>query len=574
MTSKVGPVACKTFREKLGPEILEIFDQHFKSFTDVQVLAGTHLLNHCDVVVESPTGSGKTLAFVLPMVRVLQTAQLGKDEIGALILSPSRELCTQIVNVIKPFADKLSLTVDTVTGGQKVEKNVKMFRNRGTSILVATPGRLFQIIQHEKTLIARKMKNLQLLVIDEADRFNEIQFEDHMREILSCIPKQRRTGLFSATQVKDDDDLMVFGLRNAKRVKVAHEANSAAPSSLNSYFTVCDADEKTSVCLEFVRQRKTKKFLIFFPSCNAVSYFHKIFERCLTKRPLFAVHGKCSNSHRAAQIKRFTESANGVMISTDVMARGIDIADIDWVVQYELPKHSSWFVHRAGRTARCGRDGNALILIATEQFPYIEFLDKHEKVKLEEVKVPTHTALKAEELREKMIKIQCSDRAILEAGTRAFVSHIEFYAKHDCHIVCPLNDLNVVGLAKSYALLRLPKMRELSQRNDLEQFERSAIETSTIAYADPKLEANRKQMMKEKHERKIETLAAKEKKRREKEMRKMKRNGFKSGRQAKMEIKKAQKRKAEEEDDTQNDIRLLKKIKRGKLSKKEIKNVL
>uniref|UniRef100_A0A8R1EPV2 ATP-dependent RNA helicase n=1 Tax=Caenorhabditis japonica TaxID=281687 RepID=A0A8R1EPV2_CAEJA len=154
-----------------------------------------------------------------------------------------------------------------------------------------------------------------------------------------------------------------------------------------------------------------------------------------------AVHGKCSNSHRAAQIKSFSDSTNGVMISTDVMARGIDITDIDWVIQFDLPKHSSWFVHRAGRTARCGRDGNALILIATEQLAYVNFLDNHEKVKLEEIKVPTSTSKKAEELRQKMIKIQCSDRAILEAGTRAFVSHVESYAKHDCHLICSLDGM-------------------------------------------------------------------------------------------------------------------------------------
>lgn len=577
MTSKVGAVATKTYREKLGPEILEVFDKSYKSFTDVQVLSGTHLLNLSDVVVESPTGSGKTLAFVLPMMRMIQNARLQPNDIGALILSPSRELCSQIVSVIKPFAEKLNLTVETVTGGQKVDKNIKMFKNKNINILVATPGRLFQIIQHEKTMIARAMKAVQLLVIDEADRFNEIQFEDHMREILSCIPKQRRTGLFSATQVKEEDDLMVFGLRNAKQVKVAQERNSAAPSTLKNYFVECPADEKTSVCLEFIRQRTDKKFLIFFPSCNSVRFFHKIFERCLGKRPLFAVHGKCSNPHRAAQIKAFSESANGVMISTDVMARGIDISDIDWVIQYDLPKHSSWFVHRAGRTARCGREGNALILIATEQLAYVNFLDNHEKVKLEEVKVPTSTSRKAEELRQKMIKIQCSDRAILELGTRAFVSHIESYAKHDCHLICSLDDLNVVGLANSYALLRLPKMRELSKRTDLNQFDRSAIETSEIKYADPKLEANRETMMKEKHEKKVETLAAKEKKRREKEARKMKRAGGRfKGRAtgANAEEKRAKKRKSEEEDDAQNDIRLLKKIKRGKLSKKEIKDVL
>lgn len=126
------------------------------------------------------------------MMRIIQNAKLQPQEIGALILSPSRELCSQIVTVIKPFAEKLNLTVETITGGSKVDKHIKMFKNKrylnfssrnapivfSINILVATPGRLFQIIQHEKTLVARTMKSVQLLVIDEADRFNEIQFED------------------------------------------------------------------------------------------------------------------------------------------------------------------------------------------------------------------------------------------------------------------------------------------------------------------------------------------------------------------------------------------------------------
>lgn len=573
MSKPLGSVAHKTFRDKLSPDILSVFDESFKKFTDVQVAAGTHLLNHFDVVVESPTGSGKTLAFLLPALQIMKAKKLGKSEIGVVVLSPSRELASQINAVAEPFAAKLGYTVMTVTGGTKVEKNLKNLKSEGANILVATPGRLFQLLQLEKNFMTKCLSKVEILIADEADRFNEIQFETQMREILTALPKQRRTGLFSATQAKEVEDLTIFGLRNAKRVQLTQSVDSVQPSTLNNFYTLCDAEEKTIVLLEFMRQRPDKKCLVFFPSCNSVRYFNMIFTRCLTKRPLFSVHGKCSNSQRATQIKQFSEKANGVMLSTDVMSRGIDISDIDWVIQFELPKHSSWFVHRAGRTARCGREGNALLILNTEQLAYVEFLSKHEKVKLDEVKVPTSSSRKAEELRQKMIKIECSDRVILEAGTRAFVSHVEAYVKHDCNIVCPFKDFDIVGLANSYGLLRLPKMRELSQRTDLDKFIRSGIETSEIKYADPKLEANRSTVMEQKHTKKIETLAAKKRKLKEKEARKEK---IKKEREGGKKVAEAasKKRRMEEEDDTANDIKLLKKIKRGKLSKKELRDVL
>ncbi|CAD6188416.1 unnamed protein product [Caenorhabditis auriculariae] len=563
--SKFGSVAQRTFRERLSREILEVFDQSFKKFTDVQVLSGTHLLNHSDVVVESPTGSGKTLSFLLPLFTILQKKKLQKNEIGALILSPSRELATQISKVALPYAEKLGLTVRTSTGGNKIEKDLKNFKEGSANILIATPGRLYSMLEAERAHLVRCFRSLEVLIVDEADRFSESQFEVALKDILASLPKQRRTGLFSATQTKQYDEMASFGLRNAKKVKVTHSEETVVPSSLNNFYTSCETSEKTLRCLEFIRQRPDKKFLIFYPSCSAVQYFHQIFTRCLTKRPLFRVFGKGLNvSQRATQIQKFSESSNGVMLSTDVMARGIDISDIDWVIQFELPKLSSWFIHRAGRTARCGREGNALIIIGTEQLAYVNFVSQHEKVALKEISVPTSSARKAEELRQKMIKIQCSDRAILEAGTRAFVSHIEAYVKHDCNIVFFI-DLDVVGLANSYGLLRLPKMRELAQRKDLEKFDRSSIETSTIKYADPKLEAGRESAMEEKHERKVSVLAEKAKK---EKLKLAKKNKHK-------EQTKAPKRKADDSgDDIHSDIRLMKKIKKGKLSKQEIKNVL
>ncbi|WKX99438.1 hypothetical protein Q1695_014375 [Nippostrongylus brasiliensis] len=548
-----------------------------------KIQAGCQLLTHHDVVVESPTGSGKTLSYLLPVFTILdKSTRLRQNEIGAVILSPSRELSTQIATVAAPYAAKLDYSIVTTVGGTKIEQNLKKLKNGG-NILVATPGRLYQLLTLDKSgSLKRSLKTVEILIIDEADRFNESQFEMHLKEILLALPKQRRTGLFSATQAKELEDLSMFGLRNKKSIKIKEASNLVSPSSLNNFYTVCEAAEKLICVVEFVRNKPDKKVLVFFPSCGGVKYFKSILTRVLTKRPLFAVHGHSSQSERSKQIDEFRKSDNGVMLSTDVMSRGIDIEDIDWVVQFEIPKLSSWFVHRAGRTARCGREGNALLVLSPQQTAYVAYLAKHEQVELKQISVPTSNAQKAVQLREKIAKIVSSDREILEAGTRAFVCHIESYVKHDCNIVCGLKDFDVPGLAHAYGLLRLPKMRELSGRKDLDKFQRSEIDTSTIKYANPALEEKRAEIMTAKHEKRIKVMKEKLKAKKEAEKKAAHKGAKKDG--AKSSVKnteqngkslkrKAEKDEADERDDLDSDVRLLRKMKKGRLSKKELKAV-
>ncbi|KAJ1348602.1 hypothetical protein KIN20_003941 [Parelaphostrongylus tenuis] len=420
-----------SYADLLDSEVLEVFQESFEQFTEVQ---------------------------------------LTKHQFGAVILSPSRELAMQIATVAEPFATRLNYSIMVTVGGIKLEKNLKRLKNGG-NVLIATPGRLFQLLSLDKSgSLQRSLKSVEILIVDEADRFNESQFEVHLKEILLALPKQRRTGLFSATQAKELTDLLMFGLRNKTLIKIKESSNLVSPSTLSNFYTVCQAEEKLICMVEFIRSKPDKKFLVFLPSCGGVKYFYAILTRILTKRPLYAVHGHNSPSERSRQIDQFCKSSNAVMFSTDVMSRGIDVKDIDWVIQFEVPKLSSWFVHRSGRTARCGREGNALLILSTEQTAYASYLSKHEQVELKQIFVPTVSAIKADQLREKIIKIVCSDREILEAGTRAFVCHIESYVKHDCNIVCGLKDLDVPGLAHAYGLLRLPKMRELSGRKDLDKF--------------------------------------------------------------------------------------------------------
>lgn len=570
-----------SYSSLLSTKVLEVFRERYEEFTRVQEEAGRELLNHHDVVVESPTGSGKTLSYLLPTFSMLdKKTTLRQHEFGAVVLSPSRELSVQIATVAAPFAAKLGYSVVVAVGGTKVEKNLKNLK-RGGNILIATPGRLYQLLSLDKSdSLKRSLKTVEMLVVDEADRFNESQFEMHLKEILQVLPKQRRTGLFSATQAKQLEDLSIFGLRNKKVIKIKEATNLVSPSTLNNFYTECETSEKLMHVVEFIRSKPDKKVLVFFPSCGGVKYFHTILVRVLKKRPLYAVHGHTSSSERSKQIDEFRKSGNGVMLSTDVMSRGIDIEDIDWVIQFEVPKLSSWFVHRCGRTARRGREGNALLVLSPQQTAYVGYLAKHEQVELRKISVPSSSAQKAKELRDKITKIVCSDREILEAGTRAFVCHIESYVKHDCNIVCGLKDLDVPGLAHAYGLLRLPKMRELSGRTDLDKFQRSDIDTSTIRYANPALERKRAEIMSAKHQKRLHAmkkkkLAAKgaDKKSGHKPLKQKTETKSDVASEKPKGLKRKLEQGAEEREDFENDVKLLRKMKKGRLSKKELRDV-
>ncbi|VDK24932.1 unnamed protein product, partial [Anisakis simplex] len=161
--------------------------------------------------------------------------------------------------------------------------------------------------------------------------------------------------------------------------------------------------------------------LIFVSTRFCVEYFKKLMERFLKKRKIFGIHGK-KKKNREQEIELFKKTPKSVMLCTDLMSRGIDIEDIDCVIQFDIPRESSWFVHRAGRCARSGRPGKNLLLLTTEESGYVEFISKYESLRMENIKIKTSNALKAEELRTRTIKMAVQDRDILECGTRAFVS--------------------------------------------------------------------------------------------------------------------------------------------------------
>jgi ATP-dependent RNA helicase DDX55/SPB4 len=416
--------------------------QGFERATPVQAATIGLLAGNKDVAVEACTGSGKTLAFVLPLVEILARAEtpFRKHSVGAIVVSPTRELAKQIYDVLVPFLSAMNQTPEMLAkakaakaaramllvGGTDAAADAKTFAEKGAVALVGTPGRLDDVMVRSKVM---DLKRVDLLILDEADRLLSMGFMKTLNAIVARLPKQRRTGLFSATQTEETEELARAGLRNPVRVTVRDAASQAAakaavaagapatsaaargklPAQLRLTYKICPVDRRLWHLREFLRggDARGKKVIAYFLTCACVDYFATALEPGGPADPnatdgrrlgsdairrenltgsssceVIALHGKMKQSQREAALSRFADANDGaLLLCTDVAARGLDIPGVDWVVQFDAPQDPAAFVHRVGRTARMGREGAALLYLAPHEASYVEFLEvRHIKV--------------------------------------------------------------------------------------------------------------------------------------------------------------------------------------------------
>ena len=333
-------------RALLSQETLATLDRlGFTRMTPVQAATIPLFFQRKDVAAEAVTGSGKTLAFIIPVLETLYrlTSPLSKHQIGALIVSPTRELASQISEVLAEFLKDSDgrLNYQLFIGGNKVEKDIEKFEEHGGNIVIGTPGRLEDLLLGKSVGITQGLnkfvtglKSIEMLILDEADRLLSLGFETALNTILGFCPKQRRTGLFSATQTSEVSSLIRAGLRNPAVVVVKDESrtedNQRTPSSLENFYLLCEAKTKLTVLLDLLSSRKSEKVMLFAATCACVDYFSLLLRHILSSSfKLFSIHGKMKKK-RHKIFSQFRSSPTGIMICTDVMARGIDIPDVDW----------------------------------------------------------------------------------------------------------------------------------------------------------------------------------------------------------------------------------------------------
>ncbi|MBS4052126.1 MAG: DEAD/DEAH box helicase [Methylomonas sp.] len=338
--------------------------------TPIQIKAIPTVLTGRDLLAAAQTGTGKTAGFTLPILHRLAQTSYGRDRpVRALILTPTRELAAQVgESVLKYGAHQHPrLKSEVVFGGVKI--NPQMMRLRGgVDILTATPGRLLDLVGQN----AVKLDKVEMLVLDEADRMLDMGFIRDIRKILALLPKKRQNLLFSATFSADIRKLTGDLLVNPVKIEVAVE-NSAAETIDQLVYTV-NKTAKTALLTHLVKSKNWQQVLVFTSTKHGAN---KLTEKLNTADiKAAAIHGNKSQGARTSALAGFKAGEIRVLVATDVAARGIDIAQLPHVVNFELPRSSSDYVHRIGRTGRAGKIGQAVSLVSQDEYQALRLVEK------------------------------------------------------------------------------------------------------------------------------------------------------------------------------------------------------
>ncbi|CAA21146.1 ATP-dependent RNA helicase Spb4 [Schizosaccharomyces pombe] len=532
--------------------------QGFKKMTPVQANAIPLFLKNKDLVVEAVTGSGKTLAYLLPCFDKVTRRDTDETGLGALIVAPTRELATQIFNVTKEL---LAYQPDSLDGGKKLvadmyiggkgtlTNDLASFREKNPSVVIGTPGRLNEMLSHISS------KHLEILILDEADTLIDMGFQRTLQSIISQLPKQRRTGLFSATMNDTVSSfLKIAGLRNSVRVSVtvtSKKIDTRTPSSLAIQSLVIPPIYKVQCMIHLLCTIEYEKAIVFFSSCASVEYFNSLFLTYKLPFEIVALHGQQVQSNRSRNFEKFKKSnKKTVLFTTDIASRGLDIPNVDFVLQLDPPLDPKSFSHRCGRAGRAGRAGVAIVLLNDGREEEYEELLRVRKVPITRIDTPIEALdlSRLKVLTHELRKIVSKDRDLYDKGLRAFVSHVRAYTKHHASFIFRIKDLDLGQLATAYALLHLPKMPELKDTEISENiFKKFDIDYATIPYRDQVREqARRRRLEVEKTEPKKLARPAKIKNEawsKQKEV-KEKRNTRREKRKSKKEFLKAQKNEA------------------------------
>jgi ATP-dependent RNA helicase RhlE len=353
-----------------------IRDSGYTTPTPIQQQAIPSVLSGRDLLAAAQTGTGKTAGFTLPILHRLSDKQVsGHRPIRALILTPTRELAAQVAESVTKYGahQKPRLKSDVVFGGVSI--NPQMMRLRGgVDILTATPGRLLDLVSQN----AVKLNQVEILVLDEADRMLDMGFIRGINKILALLPKKRQNLLFSATFSADIRKLTQSLLVKPVHIEVAVE--NAAADTVQQIAYAVNKTEKTALLTQLIKSNDWRQVLVFTSTKHGAN---RLTERLNSAQiTAKAIHGNKSQGARTSALADFKTGEIRVLVATDVAARGIDIAQLPLVVNYELPRSSADYVHRIGRTGRAGRNGLAVSLISQEENNALYLVEKLIGVKI------------------------------------------------------------------------------------------------------------------------------------------------------------------------------------------------
>lgn len=430
---------------------------NFTTLTDIQARAIPLALKGADILGAAKTGSGKTLAFIIPVLENLFRMQhVGKEAgLGAMIISPTRELAIQIFDVLHKVGKRgHTFAAGLIIGGKSFneEQNALVRMN----IVVCTPGRM---LQHLSQTASFNTDGLQILVLDEADRILDMGFQRDVDAILDYLPKERQTMLFSATQTKKVSDLARLSLKDPEYISVHQEAATSTPKGLQQNYVLTPLSEKLDTLWSFIQSTKKSKILVFLSSGKQVRFVYEGFRHMQPGIPLLHLHGRQKQTTRLEITRRFSTATNSCLFSTDVAARGLDFPAVDWVVQVDCPEDADTYIHRVGRTARYESEGRAILFLEpSEEEGMLKRLEA-KKVPIEKVNVKGRKKTSIKNVLQNMC---FKDAQLKYLGQKAFTSYVRsIYVQKDKEIF-HLDKLPLEEFAASLGLPGAPRIKFLA----------------------------------------------------------------------------------------------------------------
>ncbi|KAK3670277.1 ATP-dependent rRNA helicase spb4 [Recurvomyces mirabilis] len=542
-TAEKKPKSFEALTPALAEWILDYTrSMNFARTTPVQAMAIPLLMGNKDLVVEAVTGSGKTLSFLVPIIsRILAVEEPNKKgHVRSIVVAPTKELASQIYEVcvgllryhppsafgldggkddglddveVEEGADAMEAKPERpagayvvpqllIGGRTKQGEDLATFSSLNPNLLIGTPKRLVEILSSSRVVLKRHY--FDLLVLDEADRLLDPNFAPDLQRILELVPKERRTGLFSASVSEAVNELVRVGMRYPFKISAKVRSKSGAldkktPEALRLCYLTCPATQKLPMLKRVLLEVKAEKIIIYVSTRAGVDYWKDVLPALLGMK-VFAVHGDYKAPVRAKNVARFQDCTTpAILVTTDVLARGIDIPDIDLVVQLDPPSQPKDFIHRCGRSGRAGKRGLAITFLNDgNEADYVKYLDL-QGTKLEPYILTTPiTPAEATETISQIRQVLTTKREIHDRSQKAFVSWVQAYTKTLPADIFNVKNVDWKELGQAWGLLRWPKMPELKRLFPEAVADRTlgldvpeAFDINHLAYADKVREETR-----------------------------------------------------------------------------------
>ena len=360
----------------IEPILKALEEKNYTEPTKIQEKAIPIILKRQDVLGSAQTGTGKTAAFAIPIIQLIHQIEKKKNgfpKIRALIVTPTRELAIQIDDNIKSYSKHTIVKHTVIFGGVKQHEQVRKLK-KGVHVLVATPGRLLDLIDQGYITL----RDIKMFILDEADRMLDMGFINDIRKLLKLLPEERQSLFFSATMPKNILELSKKILKNPKKIEV--NPTSSAAETIQQYIYYTNRTSKRDLLHYILQDDRIEQVLLFSRTKRGADRITKNLKK--VNIPSAAIHGDKAQNQRQKALKQFKDGKIKVLVATDIAARGIDIDQLKYVINYDISNEAETYVHRIGRSGRAGKEGIAISLCEPEENAYVKGVEKLIKQKL------------------------------------------------------------------------------------------------------------------------------------------------------------------------------------------------